>query len=376
MISKGLIFTYALTYGGAVAAVVNPFYGLLIYIAFAIIKPPAFWSWSVSPGNYSRIIAIAMLIGWAYHGFGRWDFGRAKGILLAFFGFIAWGALSTLIAATDQTLAWVAVEELAKVFLPFLVGLTIIDSVSKLKTLAWVILLSQSFLAYEVNVSYFVDGFNRMAQMGIVGIDNNVASIAMATAAGLAFFLSLDADKLWQRALAAVCGVLLVHAVLMSDSRGGMLALVCTAVVSFVLLPKKPKHYVLFAAALLISLRLAGPDARERFTTTFVESEERDTSAQSRVDLWADCWDVMQKRPLFGLGPNHWPLTAQEYGWPEGKIAHSTWIQTGAEWGIPGMVFLVAIYVLCMARMWPLARLRVPEHSAAAFQPLVGRVVL
>ena len=65
---KGLIFTYLLTYGGAAASLFNPFIGLLVYVAFAILRPESLWHWSVPEGNYSRIVAIALLIGWARRG--------------------------------------------------------------------------------------------------------------------------------------------------------------------------------------------------------------------------------------------------------------------------------------------------------------------
>ena len=40
---KGLIFTYAMTYGGALASLFDPFVGLLIYVCFAIVKPESMW---------------------------------------------------------------------------------------------------------------------------------------------------------------------------------------------------------------------------------------------------------------------------------------------------------------------------------------------
>ena len=86
---KGLLFTYAATYGGACAALFNPFYGLLVYICFAIIKPEELWYWSLPPGgNFSRIVAVATLIGWAFHGFGSWRFGRAGVVVCALLGFL------------------------------------------------------------------------------------------------------------------------------------------------------------------------------------------------------------------------------------------------------------------------------------------------
>ena len=71
---KSLIFVYLLTYGGAAAALLNPLVGLYIYILFAILKPESLWYFSVpAGGHYSRIVAIAMLVGWAWQGFGNWN---------------------------------------------------------------------------------------------------------------------------------------------------------------------------------------------------------------------------------------------------------------------------------------------------------------
>src|SRR6476620_1338849 len=96
---KGLLFTYALTYGGAAASLYRPFYGLLIYVAFSILRPESLWHWSVPVGNYSRIVAIALLVGWALNGFGNWQLGRGKALLICFAGFWCWALLSTLTSA-------------------------------------------------------------------------------------------------------------------------------------------------------------------------------------------------------------------------------------------------------------------------------------
>ncbi|MGH9429170.1 MAG: DUF5935 domain-containing protein, partial [Terriglobia bacterium] len=161
---KGLLFTYLLTYGGAVISLFSPFAGLLIYICFAIVKPDSMWYWSVPPGNYSRIVAAGMLVGWALHGFGHWQFGRARGIAVCFAGFVAWALLSALNAPQpDRGLAFV--ESFAKILLPFLVGMTTIDSIDKLKKVAWVMALSQGYVALEMNLSY-LGGYNRIRDEG------------------------------------------------------------------------------------------------------------------------------------------------------------------------------------------------------------------
>jgi probable O-glycosylation ligase (exosortase A-associated) len=353
---KGLIFTYLLCYGGAFISLFQPFVGLLIYVCFAIIKPEALWDWSVPQGNYSRIVALALLVGWSLKGFGNWQFGRARTLVMALGAFWLWMVLGA-VQAEDPEVAWEAVEGLSKIVLPFVVGMTVVDSVQKVRQLAWVILLSQGYVAFEFNLSY-LEGRNRITEAPFAGLDNNSMAIALVASTGLGFFLGLHAQRWWQKLLAFGMAACCAHAVLFSFSRGGMLALIITGVVSFFVIPKKPKHYAIFLLAILLGLRLAGPEVRARFSTTFVDAEERDGSAQSRLDLWGNCWDSMLRYPIFGRGPNHWPLIVEEYGWPRGKAAHSLWMQVGAENGFPGLLFLVTFYVLCIARLWPYMRQR------------------
>ena len=128
-------------------------------------------------------------------------------------------------------------------------------------------------------------------------------------------------------------------------------------VICFLLLPpKKPIHLLALVVVILIGLRLAGPQVTDRFMTIFNDPVERDESAQSRLDLWGTNWDVMVSNPVLGLGPDHWPLVSHLYGYAPNKEGHSLWLQVGAELGVPGILFLLAFYLLCMTRLWSLVR--------------------
>jgi O-antigen ligase len=369
-VDKGLIFTYVLTYGGAVVALFNPFYGLLVYVCFAIIKPDAMWFWSVPQGNYSRIIGVALLVGWALNGFGRWSWGRGRAIILLLLAYWGWAALTATLAP-DPARAANFVTAIAKVALPVLVGITTITSPKQLKQLAWVIVLSEGYLAFELNLSYY-QGTNRVYPDGFGGSDSNCVAIGMVTCAGLAFFLALGSKGWWRPVLAFVCAALMAHVVMIARSRGGMLALALTGIVSFVLIPKSPRNYALFALAALIAIRLAGPQVMERFSTTFASAETRDSSAAGRLELWRDCIDAALRHPVFGLGPDHWPVVArEEYGWV-GQVneAHSLWVQNAAELGFPGLALLASFYLVCIGRLWPFTYQKYPVidpwfHDAA-----------
>jgi O-antigen ligase len=310
------------------------------------------WYWVVQPGNYSRIVAICMLAGWALRGFGNWHFGQARGVVIAFLGFWGWTVISAFLAP-EPRVAWSFVEEMTKILLPFLVGITMIDSVAKIKQLAWVILLTMGYVAYELNMSYY-DGFNRLQEIGFRGMDGNCVSVAMNSCIGMGIFLALH-EKSWVRkGIALICVVLMLHVVLFSYSRGGMLGLLATGLIGFFLIKKQPMHYLLFLAIVLVGWRLAGQGVQERFMTSFASKEERDGSAESRLKLWENCIDIMIANPVFGVGPDHFPVVAHHYGWPEGKAAHTLWLQTGAELGFPGLGFLILFYGLCMVRLFPL----------------------
>jgi O-antigen ligase len=166
----------------------------------------------------------------------------------------------------------------------------------------------------------------------------------------------------------------MTHVVMFSFSRGGMLALVITAGVAYWFVPKKPAHLLVFACALLLGWRLAGQQVTERFLTIFASAEERDTSAQSRLELWRACLDTMSHHPVFGVGPNHWAFVVDKYGYKQGKLAHTLWLQTGAELGIPGLGLLLLFYGSVVLRLGRIIKTK--SHVADPWFRDAGRMVV
>jgi O-antigen ligase len=355
---KGLIFTYALTYGGALIAPFNPFYGFLIYVAFANLKPDALWFYSLPQGNYSRTIAIAFLAGWLIQGAGSWKFGRAGIVVWSLLLFWMWIFVEALISP-NHAVAWNHFIALSKTYLPFIAGVTLIDSVAKLKQLAWVIVITQGFLAFECNVQYYTTYFIAN-DWRFLNLDNNSTAITMVTAIGMSFFLGLHSPRWWQKAIAFASAAMMAHVVLFSMSRGGMLALIITVVTAFILVPKRPMHVLMFVVGCLIVLRLAGEPVQQEFATIFAPEGQRDYSAQGRLDLSRDAMHCMYENLLFGCGMENWGNIAPDYGWPRGKEVHNTWAQLGAELGVPGLTLIVGFYAVGCLLLFRIARERTP----------------
>jgi putative inorganic carbon (hco3(-)) transporter len=359
---KGLIFTFGMTYGGAAMSLVNPFYGFLIYVAFANLKPDIFWSFSVPQGgNYSRIVAVAFLIGWLLHGGGSWNFGRATSMVYSLLFFWGWIVLGAVISPA-QDKAWAQLITLSKVYLPVIAGITLINSVDRLKQLAWVLIVTQGYLAYEFNLSYY-SGFFNANEFKALSMDNNSHAITMVTGVGISLFMGLHADKWWKKVCSFLAAGLMAHFVLFSMSRGGMLALVLLGGVAFCLIPKRPLHFAMLVVAVLLVLRLAGTQVQEEFLTSFVDEEHRDASADSRVKLAKDAVNCMLKNPIVGRGMENWGNVAPEYGWPLAKEVHNTWLQLGAELGIPGMLSILSFYLLGCWNLLKIARETTPVND-------------
>jgi O-antigen ligase len=127
----------------------------------------------------------------------------------------------------------------------------------------------------------------------------------------------------------------------------------------------------LVSLGVVIALAMAGPEVWNRFNSisksslTGATSSEAEWSAESRVILWGVCVQMVAESPLVGKGPDHFPKIIQRYEtgndvfprFPEGKEAHTLWLQIAAELGIPGVVFLASYYVLTVAGLWKYCRL-------------------
>jgi O-antigen ligase len=370
---KGLILSYLLAYGGAVIALFYPLVGLCIYVAFSVARPQMLYGWAGNMSGLSRVIGVAVLIGWMFRAFGHWRLSSSRIAVIALCVYFAF-LIPSAAAASHQGIAWDSVIEQFKFFLPFLAGITLMRTRREITALAWTIVVAQGLVSFEMNLSY-LRGFNQARELGLLG-DNNTFAVSLVTVIGPALFLSLFADRLWQKMLAFTCAAMILHTVLLTFSRGGILSLIVAGVAIVFVMPKRPTYLVAILLVGALAVRLTGPQVLARFQTTFVRADERDYSAQSRIDLWRDCYHVMMANPITGIGPRHWPIVAESYGWPKGKAAHTFWLEVGAETGVPAMLALIVFFFSSLWCAWRLSRRHDDPWLACmggyAFTGLVG----
>ena len=97
-------------------------------------------------------------------------------------------------------------------------------------------------------------------------------------------------------------------------------------------------------------------------------TSSRELACQSRNTValgysLARALKIVAAQPIFGVGPANFPVVAESYGWTEGKQAHSVWMQTAAENGVPGVALLLLFFGATIVKLWPIAQLKQTEEN-------------
>ncbi|HXH02176.1 MAG TPA: O-antigen ligase family protein [Candidatus Competibacteraceae bacterium] len=155
---------------------------------------------------------------------------------------------------------------------------------------------------------------------------------------GLCYFVR----SLWVRAILGALALINLYCLLYSYSRGSWLSfLLGLAVMAWYASRKLAIAAVLGVALLSGSIMTVFPvSVQERFSTIFVEEEQRDNSAQSRWVLWGLAMEQYWKSPVVGIGFRTFARVN-----PLAKDTHNYYVKLLTEQGALGLgVFLVILW--------------------------------
>jgi O-antigen ligase len=148
-----------------------------------------------------------------------------------------------------------------------------------------------------------------------------------------------------------------------AGSRGGLIAL--GVVVAFVLVRYTaiPLHWRLSVTALIAVMLIATASNRywEEMGTIMSDKDYNRTHEYGRLQIWSRGIGYMLENPLLGLGPGNFQVAEgtlsdmserQQFGigvrW---NAPHNSFVQVGAELGIPGLILFVAIIASALASL-------------------------
>lgn len=345
---KQLLLLVAMTVAGGIAAPYHPFWGLLLYYALAVLRPQHLWAWALPVEWRWSLFAAVIIFVSVLLNIHRLIFkGRLTAITLLMMAYGLTLLISCLMADNPMLAAHWG-QEHAKIIIIAIIATLCLDQLWQLRILTVMILLMVGYIAWEVNYMYLFKSRLDVFHYGYGGLDNNGAGLLMAMGAPLAYTFGVAAEKPWQRMAAWGVALVILHAVMMTYSRGAMLATLVGTIWLFIQHRHRKQTIVIAVAACLAVSVLAGKEIRERFLSTRQYQEDR--SAMSRMESWKAAWTMAWERPLTGHGIRNANLYSANYGADrQGRTIHSVYLQIAADSGIPSMLLYSGMMGLALA---------------------------
>lgn len=197
------------------------------------------------------------------------------------------------------------------------------------------------------------DGQRHYVTAGYFLGDGNDFALSLNVVIPFCLFLMLTAEKkIWK----LTCGgflFLLVAAVVMTQSRGGILALSSIGLYYWFLSKRKILGVIGIVLMVCFVFAIAPQQFFDRMATLTKTGEERDGSAQGRILAWTAAIQMALDHPFLGVGVGHFPVKygaeyqTREYGlnalpW---VTAHSSYFLLLGELGFPGLIFLIGFLI-------------------------------
>lgn len=365
---KQTIFMVILTAAACFGSfLVGPFVGLATYILYAVLRPQYLWKWALDWGiSWSMYVAVATIAALVITGPrtpavvpGRCPPSRFRvswsNVLFYVFGL---AILLSYVFARDRRLAEQHMDEYWKLYVMYTIGLICIRTVSQVWTIFLIYTFSLCYISYEINFQYLINGYLGIAKEGYGGHDNNGAGLLLAMGVPLCAF-AWEYYRGWYRWAFALMIPVIIHAVLLTYSRGAMLSMI-VASPFWVLRGKYRKQKILLGCLVAASIpALAGKEIADRFYS--IKEADTDGSAQSRFTSWAIGLRIAAEHPVFGMGVRNSSLVTFEYGADkEGRVIHNQYIQLAADCGFVGAACYIGVCCLAFWNFQKVARLSRP----------------
>jgi len=322
---------------GAIVLLIDPFIGLVNYLLFLYVRPQDYMPGLMGAPIMLLLSAATFVLMILHMAIYQRTIVLAKSpqnaLVLWFLAAIAASHLAhmALSATLDETLNF-----LPTVVMYFLIA-NLVNTPGKLKFTVVLLVLLTTVLAAQGLVQYFTgaglggqetfDG--RIQGVGIFADPNDLA-IALVIVLPWMFLKLFESPSALERVFSALVMAVLVYALYLTASRGGLLAF---AVLMMILLMRRfGRGLGLVAGGLvLMAVFVLGPRMSSISTG--------EASAYGRVQAWGIGLDLFESHPLFGVG-------ARSFTQYHFRTAHNSYVLCAAELGIFGLYpWVLAIYL-------------------------------
>ncbi len=351
-------------------SVIRPFFGLLVFSWLAYMRP-ADMTWHVGEFHPSLWVGLATVIGVAINPAERFFVLEKRTVLLGLF--VAAVAASALAAIDPQVALSPSGNVLILAKAVFIAILTtgLVNSADRARWLLLVIAGSLGLLALKTFAQGLTSpGIVYHGPGGMIA-DNNDYGLALVMTLPLLVFLWRGERGPFLKVVLALMSVACVAGVLLTRSRGGVVALGVLWLATMILMRKDWRVLVAGPVALAGVLLLVPAELFERFRA-LMGGGALDESAALRLVAWEKAWNMFQVHPLMGVGPANFTQQWGNYA-PYADFdpitPHNTYLHVLAESGAVSLALFAAVFVVtlvCLARLRARATEPWRRHYATA----------
>ncbi|MEX0826411.1 MAG: O-antigen ligase family protein [Acidimicrobiia bacterium] len=368
-----LVLAGLLAIAGAAAIVLDPQWGLIAVAAFAVLRlADVATNFHGAPPTFAPLVAI-VLLGLILRGraTAEWPVGGGRALLLvAAYGAIAIGSLLISGDSGDGTGAVRTLFEDGAVAV--LAGM-LLRGATDLHRLVWALVGGGALLAtlsiFQFATGSFGSTFGGFAQSAVQNIFEGTDDVRISGPVGdpnfyaqlLVMIIPLAFDRMRDeisgllRSIAGYAVVAMAVTVVLTFSRGGLLAL--AIVMAFMVVRHPPRLRTVAAAGLLLvaALPLMPSGYAERLTSLTEVGEVEagiDPSLRGRTAELGAAMAMFWDRPLTGVGFGNFAAEYPAYSDDLGidvrdtpREAHNLYLETAAETGLVGLVALTGLVV-------------------------------
>ncbi|MCW8084802.1 putative O-glycosylation ligase, exosortase A system-associated [Sabulicella glaciei] len=338
-----------------VLATISPFAGILIWSWISFMNPHQLvWGFARTP-PWAMLAFMATVVGCVLAGEPKRAALNSVTVLLL--AFLAWITLTSMIALAPPSAVWPMWDRVMKVILGLLLTAALLTSRDRIHAMVWMMVLSLGYFGVRGGIFTLVTGGGHIVlgpEQTMIA-DRNHLAVGMLISIPLMNWLRLHSKyRLIRIGLIAAMGLTLV-AVLGSQSRGALLALIATGGVLWLRSRGKVVSGIAIVAAVAGAIAFMPQTWVSRMET--MQNYEEDASATGRILIWMSAYEMARERPLTGGGFRavyQQEIVDRLTPGVAARATHSIWFEVLGEHGWVGFGIWFA---LLLAGIWQTFRL-------------------
>jgi O-antigen ligase len=338
--------------GSSTGALAVPMLGVVCYLVLYHVYPQTTW-WGAPLEflgiRYSFVCGCCLLIGTTLT-LNRQPLGRTlvHPLEWALIGMLMIFVLSTMTGMPWDYQTARVLDKMAKVFLFTFMMTHVVTTRHRLWIFVVTLTVMSLYLGHEAKIAP-MGSFIANRLDGIGGPDfRESSSLAVHLFAMLPFVaVVLRQPAIKWRVLAFFAACYSINAILLCQTRSAFVGGIAAGVLALWYVPRRHRRWVvvILILATIGGVILSDAAFRDRMSTIVSSPEERDTSSQSRIEIWTAAWAMVKQNP-WGVGIGHFMQEIGEYADNPSLIyrdAHNSYVLCAGELGLIGLFAFLGI---------------------------------